>query len=121
MNVPHAVARWKTWCQQYVYREVRRGKMIRAEHCIECGGGGTEGHRPDYLKPHFVLWICKSCHRRLHWMTERMGIETGCADVGSIDSIVQHVEALDRMRVNFPEYCRRARLIPPREERKGVS
>lgn len=46
---------------------VRSGQLIKPETCSRCGKGGViEGHHPDYTKPLEVVWLDRSCHRRLH-------------------------------------------------------
>ena len=43
------------------------GRLIRPCQCSKCGKQcKTEGHHPDYSKPHDVIWLCFHCHRALH-------------------------------------------------------
>lgn len=53
---------------QVVYRAVKRGDLIRPEACEFCGDEHSriEGHHPDYNEPLRVLWLCPSCHTKLH-------------------------------------------------------
>ena len=48
-------------------KALRKGQVIKAERCEACGS--TEymvAHHPDYDKPLEVLWVCSSCHKKLH-------------------------------------------------------
>jgi hypothetical protein len=46
---------------------VRSGKIIRPSLCYFCGiDCKPDAHHPDYNKPLDVLWLCKSCHIKLH-------------------------------------------------------
>lgn len=48
-------------------RLIRKGILIRPDHCPECGATGRiEGHHTDYSKPADILWLCKRCHVRAH-------------------------------------------------------
>jgi len=43
------------------------GKIQRPTHCQMCGVECiTNGHHSDYLKPYDVLFVCDSCHGKLH-------------------------------------------------------
>lgn len=46
---------------------VLTGKLIRPNECSECGYICTpQAHHEDYSKPLDVIWLCASCHKRLH-------------------------------------------------------
>ena len=34
--------------------------------CVLCGEMGEHRHHPDYQKPYEIIWLCASCHQRLH-------------------------------------------------------
>lgn len=34
--------------------------------CVICGKPGVERHHPNYNKPLEIVWLCRSCHKRLH-------------------------------------------------------
>lgn len=55
----------------FISYQLSTGKMIRPESCSQCGVKcKPEGHHKDYDKPAEVIWLCKSCHRRLHLAQE---------------------------------------------------
>jgi len=46
---------------------IRDGKISRPRACSACGRECTpHGHHHDYNKPLEVIWLCPSCHQRLH-------------------------------------------------------
>ena len=46
---------------------VKWGIIIREEVCSSCGGGDNiEAHHGDYSKPLTIIWLCQSCHQKLH-------------------------------------------------------
>ena len=46
---------------------LKSGELVRPSTCSRCGKGGViEGHHTLYEKPLEVVWLCRSCHRRLH-------------------------------------------------------
>ncbi len=50
-----------------VARAIKRGELIKPTSCIQCGQSGRiEGHHSDYEEPLKVIWLCGSCHHRLH-------------------------------------------------------
>lgn len=54
-----ASARW----QAKEYR--KRGEIVESP-CVMCGAHAAEMHHPDYNKPKYVVWLCRSCHIGLH-------------------------------------------------------
>ena len=36
------------------------------EPCAICGNMGQHRHHPDYDKPFDIVWLCESCHHKLH-------------------------------------------------------
>lgn len=50
---------------------IRTGKVKRPNSCQHCGRSGCpiDGHHEDYSKPNDVIWLCKSCHQRVHYGT----------------------------------------------------
>lgn len=55
----------KEFAHRAVRRAVARGDM-KPSACFGCGARKTEAHHPDYSKPLMVIWLCKSCHLRVH-------------------------------------------------------
>lgn len=49
---------------------VRSGKVIKPEHCSECGvrekPKNIHGHHEDYAFPYNVSWLCSPCHGKRH-------------------------------------------------------
>jgi ribosomal protein S27AE len=42
---------------------LRRGEIVKAESCEDCGAGGVlHGHHEDYSRPLNVTWLCPRCH-----------------------------------------------------------
>ncbi len=50
-----------------LYRAVKAGRIQRLP-CVECKDPSVkaDGHHNDYTKPLEVVWMCRSCHMRLH-------------------------------------------------------
>lgn len=47
--------------------KVRTGKIKRPFICSICGlEKRIYAHHPDYTKPYNILWLCGSCHKRIH-------------------------------------------------------
>lgn len=46
---------------------IATGEIQVASACERCGSvNSLDKHHPDYSKPLEVVWLCKSCHLRLH-------------------------------------------------------
>lgn len=46
---------------------IRYGKIERPKFCSKCKGEEKiEAHHFDYSKPLDVIWLCSSCHHKLH-------------------------------------------------------
>lgn len=46
---------------------LKRGELIRPDRCSQCQDiGYVVAHHPNYSKPLLVIWLCDSCHMRLH-------------------------------------------------------
>ena len=50
---------------------VKRGDIIRPSRCDDCGRASAkiDAHHVDYRNPLDVLWLCRSCHFRRHYLT----------------------------------------------------
>jgi hypothetical protein len=58
---------------QQVSAAVRDGVLIAPNACELCGSArgdsplwGIHAHHEDYSRPLDVLWLCQSCHQRVH-------------------------------------------------------
>jgi hypothetical protein len=49
-----------------VHRAIRSGELMRPHQCEICGNSKPDAHHSDYSKPLEVVWLCRSCHQRLH-------------------------------------------------------
>jgi len=49
-----------------VAEAVKSGKIIKPDVCQICGAPNPVSHHHDYNKPFDVLWVCNSCHRKIH-------------------------------------------------------
>lgn len=50
-----------------VRRAIKSGKIIRPSHCSICGKECKPvAHHYDYNKPLDVIFVCQSCHKRIH-------------------------------------------------------
>ncbi len=53
--------------RQYVYQAVKNNELEKPTRCEWCGAElPLDGHHPDYSKPLTVIWLCRSCHSKLH-------------------------------------------------------
>lgn len=50
-----------------VQRALKTGELVKSP-CEHCGksDGRLDAHHPDYSKPLAVIFLCRSCHTRLH-------------------------------------------------------
>lgn len=47
--------------------EAVKSKKIIKENCLVCSNSNyIDAHHPDYNKPLEVIWLCKSCHQKVH-------------------------------------------------------
>ncbi len=50
-----------------LYKARRSGKINKPSICSSCDNGGKiHAHHRDYSKPLDVVWLCASCHAKLH-------------------------------------------------------
>lgn len=49
----------------------RRGKLIQ-KPCEKCNSQDSEMHHEDYSKPLEIIWLCRSCHLKLHKQTREV-------------------------------------------------
>ena len=54
-------------------KAIASGEIVRPRFCSACEWGSkTCGHHEDYSKPLEVIWVCNSCHMKIHQF-KRMG------------------------------------------------
>ena len=47
--------------------KVYTGQIVKPSTCSSCNSQlHIEAHHTDYSKPYDVIWLCKSCHKKLH-------------------------------------------------------
>ena len=64
---PAATTDEKLYARGQVSNALAKGQLIRGEVCQLCGSKDRiQAHHNDYSKPLDVVWICHSCHQRLH-------------------------------------------------------
>lgn len=61
--------KYKIRARHAVQYAVRMGILVKSDCCEICGAlNSLEGHHKSYDKDYWldVLWVCRSCHQRLH-------------------------------------------------------
>lgn len=62
----------KTEAHRLMKNALRRGELVKADVCEECGAGGLlHGHHEDYSQPLDVVWLCPRCHAGVTWWDRR--------------------------------------------------
>lgn len=57
----------KAACHDEFRRAIRLRQIVRPSQCSACGiGCKPHGHHEDYSKPLNVVWLCGTCHNKLH-------------------------------------------------------
>jgi len=57
-------------CYSIYNDALKNNSLIRSSVCSMCHKPTTEtiqGHHADYLKPLDIVWLCRKCHRELHY------------------------------------------------------
>jgi hypothetical protein len=55
------------WSNQLINAAVHLGILTRPDHCSQCGSRKRiQAHHPDYSKPLEVVWLCATCHGKVH-------------------------------------------------------
>lgn len=64
--------RHKTKAHRLVASAIKSGMLVKPELCDQCNANDSRlhAHHADYSKPLDVVWLCNSCHSKLHGMTE---------------------------------------------------
>ncbi len=55
----------KNYARRRLGKALKKGK-IQKQPCA-CGNTRVHGHHEDYSKPLDVIWLCASCHQKLHY------------------------------------------------------
>lgn len=55
----------KSNCRSYLNTYLKRGKIQKTK-CVDCGNSNVQAHHHDYTKPLDVIWLCVTCHIKLH-------------------------------------------------------
>lgn len=83
-----------------VYRAMQLGLLEREFDCEECNapdpdvGGSYHAHHKDYGKPLMVVWVCISCHKKIH-------LGKGKKEWGSLSP-----EEYNRLKTHLNNYAR---------------
>lgn len=57
----------KWLARKRVEKALYYGKIFRPNHCEHCGAITViQAHHADYSKPLDVIWVCESCHQKIH-------------------------------------------------------
>ena len=56
----------KNRARRLVSKAIRNGTLQR-QPCAMCGATKVEAHHTDYSKPLDVVWVCRSCHFKIHY------------------------------------------------------
>jgi len=64
----------KIKARDIINNAIRDGKLARPKVCSICGALGVSiyAHHSDYSKPLEVVWVCKSCHWKIHRLLNAM-------------------------------------------------
>lgn len=50
-----------------VERAIQKGELTRPLYCALCGRESRiQAHHEDYSKAFDILWVCASCHKKIH-------------------------------------------------------
>ena len=61
------------WTLKYY---IKRGIIDRPKSCSLCGRiDKIQAHHQDYSKPLEVIWLCASCHKKIHLEREKIEIK----------------------------------------------
>ncbi|HZX14944.1 MAG TPA: hypothetical protein VFF49_11170 [Thermodesulfobacteriota bacterium] len=56
---------FKAYCK--VAYALKIGKLVKPKKCSRCNRESRlSAHHEDYLKPLDVIWLCSSCHKKIH-------------------------------------------------------
>jgi len=77
-NYQEAIEEWRKKhpkaikVQKRLREAIEKGKIIRPKICSKCKRKvKISAHHPDYSRPLEVIWVCSSCHKKLHKITSK--------------------------------------------------
>lgn len=47
-------------------KQAKRSGLLKEQPCVICGKPNVIAHHEDYLYPLRVVWLCASCHTKVH-------------------------------------------------------
>lgn len=57
----------KYYVRYYIMNLIKSDKIIRPKQCSACNIFCTpDAHHEDYNKPYEIMWLCRTCHSKLH-------------------------------------------------------
>jgi len=69
-----AASNWtlSAWAIGKTQSAIKSGLLVRPDVCSMCASQGNRqnpilAHHDDYAKPIEVRWVCRECHKRLHY------------------------------------------------------
>ncbi len=103
--------RHKSKAHAVVNRMVKTGEMMVPVACQKCGDGSMKlhAHHEDYNKPTDVIWLCPSCHFKIHkkvliGKTVHRGSE--CKTSKLSEEIVSQIKEMIRDGISMAEISR---------------
>lgn len=64
----------KLKAHRFINDMIRIGKIIRSKQCSACKTYcKPDAHHTDYIKLNEVIWLCVSCHKKLHFGHDIIG------------------------------------------------
>jgi hypothetical protein len=70
---PESIKKWQLQNKEKIrahgklHTAVKRGRVEKPLLCQLCGSGGKmNSHHADYSKPYNVIWVCDTCHAKIH-------------------------------------------------------
>lgn len=87
----------QSYAHNMVKLALRQGDLIKPNCCSKCGNYDSliEAHHYDYSLPLSVIWLCRSCHLKIHGSRLRMHTKVQNASELARAYFNAHPEALD--------------------------
>lgn len=67
--LPNAMNRINRRNAQFAVQDaLKSGQLVKPKNCSKCGvyNKYIDGHHDDYSKKLDVVWLCRSCHQKIH-------------------------------------------------------